>query len=214
MFHPKVLNKDQQEIVKQLKLPKEESFYLAGGTALALQIGHRTSIDFDFYTQKHFDSAQLADDLERAFPSLGVDFQEENTLRLKVEETELSFFYYRYPLIGELKGYQTLKLASEKDIGAMKITAIIQRGTKRDFIDIFYLLKRYQLDELINFTLKKYPEQQKIIMLKALTYFRDAEEEKYKRPISVFDPDFTWEKAKNKIIEEVRRYQLQMIKKK
>lgn len=213
MFHPKVLNKHQQEIVKQLKLPKEGYYYLAGGTALALQIGHRTSIDFDFYTQKHFDSAQLATSLKKILPSLKVHFQEEDTLRLEIGKVELSFFYYRYPLIDPLKDFQGLTLASTKDIGAMKVAAIVQRGTKRDFIDIFYLLKEYKLNELINFAIKKYPGQQKIIMLKALIYFRDAEEEKYKRPVRVFDPNFSWEKAKKKIFEEVKKYQLAMIKK-
>lgn len=213
MFHLKVLNKSQQEIVKQLKLPEEGDYYLAGGTALALQIGHRTSIDFDFYTQKHFDSARFADDLRGTLPSLEVDFQEEDTLRLKVGKTELSFFYYRYPLIGKLKEFQGLKLASKEDIAAMKIVAIVQRGTKRDFIDIFYLSKRYKLEELINFAIKKYPGQQKVILLKALTYFKDAEEEKYKRPIKIFDKEFSWEKAKREIFQEVKKYQLAMIKK-
>lgn len=212
MFYPKVLNKDQQEIVKQLKLPKGGDYYLAGGTALALQIGHRTSIDFDFYTANHFDSARLAADLKKTFPSLEVDFQEEDTIRLKVGKTELSFFYYRYRLIGKLRSYQAIKIASIEDIGAMKIAAIVQRGSKRDFIDIFYLLKRYKLGELINFAIKKYPGQQKVLLLKALTYFKDAEEEKYKRPIKVFDKEFSWDKAKEKIFEEVKKLQFSMIK--
>lgn len=213
MFHLKVLNKSQQEIIKKLKLLKEGGFYLAGGTALALQIGHRTSIDFDFYTSEHFDSARLAFDLKKTFPSLTIDFQEEDTLRLKKGKTELSFFYYRYLLIAPLKDFQGLKLASTEDIGAMKIAAVVQRGTKRDFIDIFYLLNRYKLDDLINFNIKKYPGQQKEVLLKAFTYFKDAEEEKYKRPIRIFDKEFSWEKAKKKIFEEVKRYQLGMIKK-
>ena len=212
MFHLKVLDKSQQEIVKRLKLSKEEGFYLAGGTALALQIGHRTSIDFDFYTQKHFDSAQLSDYLKGTFSSLEVDFQEEDTLKLKVGKTEFSFFYYRYPLIGKLKEFQGIKLASIEDIAAMKIIAIVQRGTKRDFIDIFYLLKIYKLDEMIKLAIKKYPGQQKVVLLKALSYFKDADVEKYKRPIKIFDKNFSWEKAKEKVFEEVKRYPLAMIK--
>ena len=213
MFHPKVLNRDQEEIVKQLKLPEEGGFYLAGGTALSLQIGHRTSIDFDFYTQKHFDSLRLAGNLNKTLSLLEIEFQAEDTLRLKVGKTELSFFYYDYPLIGKLRSYQALKLASLEDIGAMKISAIVQRGTKRDFIDIFYLLKKFKLDELIKFNIKKYPGQQKLILLKALIYFKDAEEERYKRPLKVFDTDFSWERAKEKIFEEVKKYQLAMFKK-
>lgn len=211
MFYPKVLSKNQQGIIQKLKLP--ENFYLGGGTALALQIGHRTSIDFDFYSQKHFESAQLVAFLQKIFASLKIDFQEEDTLKVRIKETSLSFFYYRYPLIVPVLRYSGIKIASLEDIAAMKIAAIVQRGTKRDFIDSYYLLQRFSLRDIIGFTIKKYPGYQKMLILRALIYFRDAEKEKYKRQINVFDPNFSWEEAKKKIFEEVRRYQLGMIKK-
>lgn len=104
-------------------------------------------------------------------------------------------------------------LDKNEDITAMKIATIVQRGTKRDFVDIYYLLEKYPLKKIISFTLKKYPSYQKMLLLKALIYFKDAEKEEERREIEVFDKDFSWEKAKEKILREVRKYQLKMIKK-
>lgn len=213
MFHLKVLNKNQLEILKYWKLSNRYKFYLAGGTALAVQLGHRTSIDFDFYSQQHFEGKLIVGKLEEHFSSLKVSLQKKDTLLTEIEETGLSFFYYKYPLVGSLMDFQTIKIASLEDIAAMKMAAIVQRGIKRDFIDIYYLLEKYSLKRLLNFTVKKYPGYQKMLVLRALIYFEDAEKEKKKRPVKVFDPEFSWETAKKKIFEEVRRYQLGMIKK-
>src|SRR3990167_11162025 len=98
-------------------------------------------------------------------------------------------------------------------VAAMKLAAIIQRGTRRDFIDIYFLLNFYTLGELINFAIKKYPGYQQMLILRALIYLEDAEKEKYPRPIKVLDPDFSWEKAKKKIFAEVKQYQLSILKK-
>jgi len=212
-MHPHILNKNQLAIVKKLKLPKAPGFYLAGGTALALQIGHRTSIDFDFYSQKKFSSPQLAKDIKKTFPNAKMLFTAEDTLKSIIGETELSFFYYSYQLLELLEQYQDINIASLADVAAMKLAAIIQRGTRRDFVDIYYLLNFYTLGELINFAIKKYPGYQPMLILRALIYLEDAEKEKYPRPIKVLEPDFSWEKAKKKIFAEVKQYQLSILKK-
>src|SRR3990167_7778162 len=212
-MHPNILNKNQLTIIKKLKLPKPPGFYLAGGTALALQIGHRTSIDFDFYSQKKFSSPQLAKDIKKTFPNAKMLFTAEDTLKSIIGETELSFFYYSYQLLELLEQYQDINIASLADVAAMKLAAIIQRGTRRDFVDIYYLLNFYTLGELINFAIKKYPGYQLMLILRALIYLEDAEKEKYPRSIKVLDADFSWEKAKNKIFTEVKRYQLSMLAK-
>lgn len=211
-MHPDILNKSQLAIVKKLKLPKAPGFYLAGGTALALQTGHRTSIDFDFYSQKKFSSSQLAKDIKKTFQNAEILFTEEDTLKSKIGETELSFFYYSYRLLEPLKGYQGISIASPADIATMKLVAIVQRGTRRDFIDVYYLFNIYTLKELIDFAIKKYPGYQPMLILRSLIYFEDAEG-KDTRPIKIFDPNFSWDKAKDKIFEEVKKYQLSILKK-
>jgi len=90
--------------------------------------------------------------------------------------------------------------------------AISMRGKRRDFIDAFYLLKRFSLDEIIRLTLKKYPNYQPLVILKGLIFFADAEDEEIGRGIKIFDKDFSWKGAKEKILEEVKKYQLLMIK--
>src|SRR3989337_1123305 len=182
VLHVEVLNKNHLDILNHLRLPSS-NFYLAGCTALALQIGHRTSIDFDFYSKNHFDALKLSETLQEEFPRLEFLFQEEDTLRVKIGETELSFFYYHYVLLDQLFKLKEIYIASIKDIAAMKIAAIVQRGTKRDFIDMYYLLESYSLGEIVNFTLEKYPGYQEMLILRALIYFEDAEIEKYKRQI-------------------------------
>lgn len=211
-MYPNILNKNQLAIAKKLKLPQSPSFYLAGGTALALQIGHRTSIDFDFYSQKNFTSSQLAQHIKKTFPNAKALFTEQDTLKTEVGETELSFFYYSYEMLEPFAKFQNLRLASLADIGAMKLAAIVQRGTKRDFIDIYFLLKTYSLHDLITCALRKYPFYHPMLILRSLIYFEDAET-KDTRPLRIFDPDFSWPKAKGKIFAEVKKYQLAMIKK-
>lgn len=213
MFHSNILNRNQKAIITKLILPQKYGFYLAGGTALALQLGHRTSIDFDFYSLKNFPSLELVRIIAKTFLKTRILFQAEDTLRIKVADTELSFFYYPYRLIDQPLIFQKIQLASLADIAAMKLAAIVQRGTRRDFIDVYYLLANYQLEQLIDFTIKKYPGFQPMLILRGLLYLEDADNEKFPRPIQFFDPAFSWEKAKEKIFAEVKKYQLAMIKK-
>ncbi len=74
-------------------------------------------------------------------------------------------------------------------------------------MDAFYFLKKFSLEEVINLTVKKYPGYQPMIVLKGLIYFKDAERDDISRKIQIFDNDFSWEKAKIKITQEVERYQ-------
>ena len=95
----------------------------------------------------------------------------------------------------------------------MKMVAISMRGTRRDFIDAYYLLQKFSLSEIIDFTIKKYPSYQPMVILKGLIYFNDAEDEDLSRGIKVLDNDFSWGVAKKKIFEEVEKYQQSIINK-
>ena len=212
-MYSKILNKNQTEIIKKLAFLKDEGFYLAGGTALALQIGHRTSIDLDFYSLKTFNPEKILPLFNKNFKNLSVRQATTDTIILTIKGTDLSFFYYPYKLIVSLKSFESINLASVEDITAMKLAAIVQRGKRRDFVDIFYLLKKYYLKKIIKFALKKYPGYQEMLILKALTYFEDAQEEELERRIKIFDKNFSWEKAKEEILKKTREYQLSLIKK-
>lgn len=190
---------------------KKYGFYLAGRTSLALQIGHRASIDFDFYTEKKFDSKKLYQLIEKKFKNVTLVERAEDTLILRINNVVTSFFRYPYPLIFPLikcEGFPPL--ASKEDVAAMKIIAISDRGTKRDFVDIYFLLKEFSLKEILNFVKKKYPNFNIYFGLRALTYFVDSEKrQKRKLYLTHF---VSWNKIKKFLIEEVRKYQKECLK--
>lgn len=152
--------------------------YLAGGTALALQIGHRISVDLDFFTQNEFSESQLSIKLS-TLPEFIQEGTAQRTVWGKIGKTKFSIFYYKYPVLDKTVSFEGIQLASLKDIAAMKIHAIENRGTKRDFIDVYYLSKKYTLYEMIQFYQKKYGvlEDHLYAVLRSLDYFEDAEQE-------------------------------------
>ena len=128
------------------KIQKEEmlkDFYLAGGTALALQLGHRKSIDLDFFSQKYPSQEQLIQALNKYQPVIAQ--QATGTLDVFIDEVKVSFFDYKYTLLEDTYLYKQVRLASTLDIACMKIAAISQRGTKKDFVDLYVLLQKYTL---------------------------------------------------------------------
>jgi len=154
-----------------------DSFYLAGGTATALYLGHRWSEDLDFFTDRQFDPFQLAGKLS-AFEDFLLTGQEPGTLHCFVKGVKVSFLYYPYPLLGEGQTYKGVQLASLTDIALMKLVALVQRGTKKDFVDLYFLDKEHvTFEELLSLYPEKYPVKtyQPLILLKAFGYFEDAE---------------------------------------
>jgi len=212
-MHLEVINAQAKHLLERLSKIKElKSFYLAGGTALALQIGHRSSLDLDFYTEKKFDNKKLLRDLERHFADVKVIQIPEQTLIVKIEGKEVSFFHYPYPLIYPLvKEKKFPPFASKEDIAAMKMMAIIQRGTKRDFIDIYFLIEEFGLKKIFEIAKKKYPSLNPYLALQALTYFDDAEEEKIKRPATYIKP-ISWSKLKKILINRANDFKKRHLK--
>jgi len=198
-------DKDRQELLPKLAFLKEEGFYLAGGTGLALQIGHRTSLDFDFYKKEEFSPGELQNIIVSRFGVNRVKTTNMTTsfLGLEIDGIEVTFFLYPYNLVDKLLEPEFGYLASIKDIGAMKLIAIVQRGTKRDFIDIYCLIKQFGLKTLLEVVQKKYPGYNTYVGLQALLYFKDAEKsDEYKNrfnPLNKFD----WPKIKQYIAKQV-----------
>lgn len=212
MPYLQILNDRQLDLIKSLDFLGGE-VYLAGGTGLALQLGHRTSLDFDFYSKVRFDPQLLAASFQEKSKDLKINSIVKDTLILTVDGVSFSLFYYPYKLIGKEVELEAIKMASIQDIAAMKLIAVAMRGKRRDFIDIYYLLKKYSLKDLLGFVKTKYPSFEEMMVLKGLIYFEDAEDEDLARGIKVLDKHFSWEDTKEKILREVKRYQLAMIKK-
>jgi len=178
-MHYQILDKKRQEILPLFKI-FFQNFYLAGGTALALQLGHRTSIDFDFFTRKEFSPDILLQKIKTIFKNYNPTAiqMEKNTLTVVVNEVKLSFFYYPYLLLEKLKDEQYLRLASIKDIGCMKLSAIVSRATNKDYVDLYYILQSIALRDLLRGARKKFPELDENLILKSLLYFQDIKQEK------------------------------------
>jgi len=155
-------------------------FYLAGGTALALQFGHRISQDLDWFSS----SAQLKkaerDKIRRALERAGsfvVTSEQDTMLFTRLLEAEVSFVYQHHPLLDPTVDLNGLALASPTDIGLMKLAAIKARGTRRDFVDLYCLRPIITLDRLIDLAEVKYADRPDflLILARALAYFEDAE---------------------------------------
>ena len=175
---------------------------MAGGTALALQIGHRTSLDFDFYTEEKFDPKKLREKFDKKFKKVQEIYIAEDILGLDADGIKMSFFRYSYRLIRSYVQMEDICLASKEDIAAMKILAISQRGRRRDFIDIFFLIKEFGLREIIEFTKEKYPMFNIYVGLQGLLYFKDADEDSEKQRFKMLQKA-DWRGIKKYIIREV-----------
>ena len=177
--------------------------YLAGGSALALHLGHRHSLDFDFFSRKHFKARELTVKLMK----LGKF--EKSTLQLDTllgtfNSVKFSLFYLEYPLIKKVKPFLKISLASTADIAAMKLAALVDRGTKRDFIDLYFLIKeKYNSETIFNFYNKKYQKlsENSYSILKALKYFEDAEESEMPKMIK----KVSWEEVKRFFEKEIKK---------
>lgn len=183
-------------------IPIIKRAYLAGGTALALHFGHRISVDLDFFTQEELEENILAADLSR-LPEFKEEGKAWRTVWGKVGETKFSFFYFKYPLISPTLPFMGINILDTKDIAAMKVQALGDRGTKRDFIDLFFLAKTYSLEEMLDFYHQKYADLESKIyhLVRSLDYFADADIEKDPKMLA----DVSWEKVKEFFRQESMR---------
>lgn len=202
-MHPEAIDEKTKRVFQKISSSGiGEKFYLAGGTALAIQLGHRKSIDLDFFSKEDFSNAELKEQL----PKIG-DFylsaEEAGTLHGTLGEVKLSFLHYSYSQIYPFLDFEGVKLADERDIAAMKIDTISSRGSKKDFIDLYFLLEKYSLNDLIGFFEKKFKDikYNKLHILKSLVFFDEAENE----PMPMMLRNADWENVKNKIIEESKK---------
>lgn len=175
--------------------------YLAGGTGCALQLGHRFSIDFDFFTVKQFEPKNVAAELA-GVAAFEVEELGKGTILGKFKGTKFSLFIYEYPLVFPPPQYLSLSIADIRDIAAMKIDAIASRGTKRDFIDLYFMCQsNYKLSELLAIYDKKYGMLASNLMhiKKSLIFFDDADAD----AMPVMLKDVKWQDVKKYFESEI-----------
>lgn len=178
-WHPEVLPEAWPRAATDLSSRSAlDGFYLAGGTGLALQFGHRRSADLDLFRQAEFDAAELRDRL-RDLEGLGRLALARGTAHLTLHGVKVSLLHYPYPLLFPSRVWGLVQVADPRDIACMKIEAIASRGSRRDFVDLYIVAQEYGLRDLFDCFDRKYASvpYSRVHLLKALTYFRDAEQE-------------------------------------
>ncbi len=202
MLQRKTASKELLELLNLImKNPLFDGFNLVGGTGLALLIGHRISIDIDLFGEEIIHE----DEKINYFKSLGstkIISKSPNILSVAVNNIKVDIVNYQYPLIDTPYIIESMRIASKKDIAAMKINAIVGRGSKKDFIDLYFLLKEYSLENILNFYNIKYQQGSDFLALKSLTYFDDADREVTPKMLK----DFDWNEAKRYITSTVYNY--------
>ena len=179
VWHHEVIGPTVEQTLKALKERSLlEGFYLAGGTGLALQLGHRRSLDLDFFRQESFNDAQLLQQLQR-FPEFSLTGRDRQTLHVRISGVKISFLGYDYPVLFPCTPFLEVPVADPKDIGSMKISAIAGRGTRRDFVDLYMVARQEGLKALLDLFQRKFAEANynRVHVLKSLTYFDDADAE-------------------------------------
>ena len=176
---------------------------LVGGTSLALQFGHRESFDIDLFGSIPSEHNEIKSALnvlgEVESITISKNIHVFSVSGIKVDIVNNPFIWLTPPIKTD-----GVVLADVCDIAAMKLAAVTGRGSKKDFIDIFFILKRYSLKEILSFYSRKYNEASEFLVLKSLAWFADAESE----PMPKMKEEINWDDVKSVIRKELKTYSL------
>jgi len=174
---------------------------LVGGTALAMQIGHRTSIDLDLFGLLDFSPEDYSEKLLQ-LGKLEFIKKSKNIQILIIDGIKVDIVNYHYPWLEDALNKEDIIMGSKKDIAAMKLNAISGRGTRKDFVDLYFLLNEYSLNEIMQFYLAKYNDGSEYMAIKSIGYFKDAEEEVMPNMLI----NVGWEEIKSTIRKCLKEY--------
>jgi len=172
------------------------NFILVGGTALALQIGHRDSIDIHLFSQEPFNESDVFDHLQGSYNFIA-DFIDRNILKGEVQGVKVDLITHKYPNVGSVLELDGIRMASKSDIAAMKLNAIVRDGSRiKDFIDIAYLSSFLSFYEMQQAYVSKYANSNPEMISKALIYHEDIN---FKEPIKMLDGKLDWNKIAQRL---------------
>ena len=203
MLSLQTIHPDTLELLRKLmQLPLLGEMRLVGGTALALQYGHRRSVDLDFFGNTTEDIDELTEALHDSVECVVRGNCSKRIKSYMLNGVKVDIVNYDYPWIGDFVDEEGLRLASPQDIAAMKVNAVMGRGTKKDFIDVYFLLRHFSFAELIKLYLKKYADGSEYRALLSMTYFGDADPQ----PMPYMYENVDWEAVKERIRQEVEKH--------
>ena len=197
-FHAQAITPSAQKALQILQRQSFiQDFYLAGGTALALQIGHRLSTDLDWFSTNRkllMPEREMIRQVLQTSGELEIVSEQDGMLFTRLQRADVSFVYQQHALLHETVTYQGVKLASPTDIGLMKLAAVNSRGTRRDFVDLYCLREVVSLEQLLVLAQQKYANRPGFlsIAMRALVYFEDAEQQ----PMPQMYVEVNWDDVK------------------
>jgi len=210
-MHPDCLPSDTRELLKKLAgIVRSHEFILAGGTGLALQLGHRISVDLDFFTAKPFSTERAFSELKGSGLGPEVLAESEGSLTVIMEGAKVSMFHYPYPFVEDRKEVYGIPVAGLIDIASTKVVAINRRGAKRDFVDLYFVLQDIPFRKVAENMVERFGGERlnPVHVGKSLVFFDDADSDP--------DPEYsdkerpTWEVVKNFFVRNVRQMVLDM----
>ena len=173
-----------------MEMPEFERFALGGGTSLALRFGHRRSMDIDLFTAGPFDSERLFETVRSGWPEVALLNRTRGSLSLEIHTVKVDLLHHACPQLDESENQDGIRLLSIADVAAMKVNAITNRGSKKDFTDLLVLhMNGTSLKTSLEYFCRKYGAAAKFLAIRSLQFFNDAQSE----PDPVFLNDWTWE---------------------
>lgn len=178
MLHYETVMPETLTLLQQLMaLPSMSKLRFVGGTNLALQIGHRISVDLDFFGNELVGGAEQLFSEVLSIGNASLIAESKNVHQYVISGVEVDVVTQPYRWLESALEYDGMRLASGLDVSAMKMLAIMNRGSRKDFVDLSFLLERHSLSEIVEGAAVKYPGVSQFAMCKSLVYFEDAEEE-------------------------------------
>lgn len=207
MLHLETVESSTLELLIRLQgLDSLKETRLVGGTSLSLQYGHRISVDLDLFAHcSQFDFFAVIAEINTQGLRMQIRKQSPNMLISMIENVKVDIVNYPYAWIDKQIAENNIIMATDKEIAAMKISAITNRGTMKDFIDLYCLLKHFTLEEILSFYSTKYHDGSLLMALRSLTYFEDAEADISPK---LLDKDITWKHVKQTISQSVTKLSL------
>jgi hypothetical protein len=203
MLQPDAVAARTMDLLKRLAaIPELSDYRLVEGTALALQIGHRLSYDLDFFSDQRTDLMYVESALLRQ-PGMRLKANSQYALFLECDGVKIDVVNYPETFTCKPILLDKIAMAARQDIAIMKMKTIMNRGFKRDFFDLYFLLEEYSITEMINFFFDKYSNIDPVALYRSLTYFEDAENNE--SPVLLRNKSLSWETVKATMMAEARK---------
>lgn len=202
-MHTKILSEEQKKLLSLIQLFKND-FYLVGGTAIALQIGHRQSIDFDLFTLKKIKHGKIKSTiaLNSIFKPEFI-FEASDQLHLKINNVKITFFQFPYDIPSSVAFNKYIAMPSLVDLAAMKAFAFAERAKWKDYVDMYFFLKQYfNLNEICQRTNQLFNINGSVVFTEKLfrqqlCYFADID---YSEQVEFISPPISNEEIKSFLI--------------